>query len=74
MPRCLPDDIVHRILIYLTTDESIPSIAKCVGVSNETVYRMKRNMDLWGMPYPPPTVKLGRPRSLLPYQEEVRDV
>ena len=74
MPRRLPDNIVHRILIRLATNKSILSIARHVGVSNETVYRMERNIDLWGVPYPPPTVKLGRPRSLLPYQEEVRDV
>jgi hypothetical protein len=74
MPCRLPDDIVHRILIHLATNESIPNIVKCVGVGNETVYRIKRNVDLWGVPYPPSTVKLGCPRSLLPYQEEVCDV
>jgi transposase len=71
MPRRLPDDVVHRILIRLCADKPVPSIATAVGVANETVYRMQRNVELWGVPYPPPTVKLGRPRSLLPYQEEV---
>ena len=71
MPRCLPDDIVHRILIRLSTSESVPSIAKAVGVAHETVYRIERNIKLWGVPYPPPTIKLGRPRLLLPHQEEV---
>jgi hypothetical protein len=71
MPRRLPDDIVHRILIRLSTSESVPSIAKAVGVAHETVYRIERNIELWGVPYPPPTVRLGRPRLLLPCQEEV---
>jgi hypothetical protein len=71
MPRRLPDDVVHRILIRLSALEPVPSIAAAVGVAHETVYRMQRNVELWGIPYPPSTVKLGRPRLLLPYQEEV---
>jgi hypothetical protein len=71
MPHRLPDDVVHRILIRLSASEPVPSIATAVGVARETVYRMQRNVELWGIPYPPPTVKLGRPRLLLPYQEEV---
>jgi hypothetical protein len=71
MVRRLADDVVHRILIRLSVSEPIPSIATAVGVAHETVYRMQRNVELWGVPYPPPTVKLGRRRLLLPYQEEV---
>jgi transposase len=71
MPRRLPDDVVHRILVRLSASEPVPDIAKAIGVAHETVYRMQRNVELWGVPYPLPTVKLGRPRSLLPYQEEV---
>jgi len=69
MPRRLPDDVVHRILIRLSTSESVPSIAKAVGVAHETVYRIERNIELWGIPYPPPTVRLDRSRLLLPSQE-----
>jgi len=71
MPRRLADDVVHRILVRLSASEPVPSIATAVGVAHETVYRMQHNVELWGIPYPPPTVKLGRPRLLLPYQEEV---
>jgi hypothetical protein len=71
MPQRLPDDVVHRILIRLSTSEPVPSIARAVSVARKTVYRIERNIELWGVPYPPPTVKLSRPRLLLPYQEEV---
>jgi hypothetical protein len=71
MPRRLPDDVVHRILVHLSASEPVPSIAAAVGVAHETIYCIQRNVELWGIPYPPPTVKLGRPRLLLPYQEEV---
>ena len=74
MVQRLLDNIVYRILIRLSASEPCPSIAIAVGVAKETVYRIKRNMDLWGVPYPPPTVRLGRPRSMLPYQEDVRDI
>jgi hypothetical protein len=74
MPRRLPDDVVHRILVRLSASEPVPSIATAIGVAHETVYRMQCNVELWGVPYPPPTVKLGRPRLLLPYQEEVNNI
>jgi transposase-like protein len=45
MPRRLPDDVVHRILICLSTSEPVPSIATAVGVAHETVYRMQRNCN-----------------------------
>ena len=67
MVKRLQDDVVHRILVRLSSSEPCPSIASAVGVAKETVYRIERNMDLWGVPYPPPTVKLGRPRKMLPY-------
>ncbi|KAH8752342.1 hypothetical protein F5882DRAFT_368716 [Hyaloscypha sp. PMI_1271] len=70
MVRRLADDVVHRILIRLSASDPIPSITTAVGVAHETVYRMQRNVELWGVPYPPPTVKLGLRRLLLPYQEE----
>ena len=71
MPHCLPNNVVYRILVCLSASESVPSIATAVSIAHETVYRMQRNVELWGVLYPPPTVKLGRPRLLLPYQEEV---
>ena len=37
MPRRLPNDVVHRILIRLSTSEPVPSIAKAVDVAYETV-------------------------------------
>ena len=71
MPQRLPDDILHPILIRLSASEAIPGIASAVGVARETVYCISRNIELWGVPYPPPTTKLGHLHLLLPYQEEV---
>ena len=45
MPRRLPDDVVHRILIRLSASEPVPSIATAVGVAHETVYRMQCNVE-----------------------------
>ena len=47
------------------------TIAAAVKVAKKTIYKMRLNLDIWGEPYAPPTVILGRPRALLPYQEMV---
>jgi hypothetical protein len=44
MVQRLPDDVVHRILIHLSSSESHSSIATAVGVADETVYRIERNV------------------------------
>jgi hypothetical protein len=67
----LPDDVVNRIVVRLKNNEEVPAIRKAIKVAKSTIYRIRLNLDLWGTPYPPPTVVLGRPRGLLPYQEEV---
>jgi hypothetical protein len=71
MPRKLPDDAVHRLLVRLEAGEPVPAIAKALHVAKTTVYRIQTNIDIWGKPYPPPTVVMGRPRLLLPIQELV---
>ena len=69
MPRKLPDDAVHRLLVRLEAGEPVPAIAKALHVAKTTVYRIQTNIDIWGKPYPPPTVVMGRPRLLLSIQE-----
>ena len=71
MGRRLPDEVVHRIRIRIKAGEAVPAIAEAVKVSKPTVYKIRLNLDIWGEPYAPPTVVLGRPRALLPYQEMV---
>ena len=71
MPRKLPDDAVHRLLVRLEAGEPVPAIAKALHVAKTTFYRIQTNIDIWSKPYPPPTVVMGRPRLLLPIQELV---
>ena len=71
MGRRLPDKVVHRIRIRLKAGEEAPAITKAVGVAKKTIYKLRLNLDIWGEPYAPATVVLGRPRALLPYQELV---
>ena len=71
MGRRLPDEVVHRIRICIEAGEAVPVIAEAVKVSKNTIYKMRLNLDIWGEPYAPPTVVLGRLRALLPYQEIV---
>lgn len=67
----LPDDVVHRIKVRFECEESIAQIHDAMKVSKPTLYRLHLNFELFGQLYPPPTVVLGRPRTLLPAQELV---
>jgi transposase len=71
MGRRLLDDIANRVLVHFKAGESIKSIHKATKVSMSCLYKLRLNFDLWGIIYPPPTVKLGRPRILEPDQELV---
>ena len=71
MGRRLPDKVVYRIRIHIEAGEAVPAIAEAVKVGKKTIYKMRLNLDIWGEPYAPSTVVLGRPRALLPYQEMV---
>ena len=67
----LPDDVLHRIGVRLECGESIAQIHDATKVPKSTLYRLRLNFELFGQPYSPPTVVLGRPRALLPAQELV---
>lgn len=71
MGRRLPDEVVHRIRLRVKANESVAAIIEVVKVSKKTIYKLRLNLNIWGEPYAPPTITLGRYRSLLPYQEMV---
>jgi len=63
----LPDKVVHRIRLRIEANKNIAAIAEVVKVSKKTIYKLQLNLDIWGEPYAPPIVTIGRPRLLLPY-------
>ena len=67
MGRRLPDEVVHRIRIRLEAGKEAPAITKAVGVAKKMIYKLRLNLNIWGEPYAPATVVLGRSRALLPY-------
>ena len=67
----LPDDVIHRIKVRFECGEGIAQIHDAVKVPKRTLYRLHLNFELFGQLYPPPTMVLGRPRTLLPAQELV---
>jgi hypothetical protein len=71
MGRQLPIEIINQIKLRLDLDEKITHIAAALKLSRTTIYKLQLNFDLWGQPYAPPSVKLGRPGSLLEYQKLV---
>ena len=69
MGRRLPDEVAHRIRIRIEAGEAVPAISEAVKAAKKTIYKIRLNLNIWGEPYAPPTVVLGRLRALLPYQE-----
>jgi len=66
MPARLPDDVIYCIQLRLECGESPAAIHKATKVSISTIQRMRLNLDLFGQPYTPSIVVLGRPKALLP--------
>jgi len=58
----------------LECGESPVEIHKATKASISTIQRMHLNLDLFGQPYTPSTVVLGRPKALLPAQELVMSI
>jgi hypothetical protein len=71
MPARLPDDVIYRIQLRLECGESPKAIHEATKASRTTIYRVQLNLNLFGQPYTPSTVVLGRPKALLPAQELV---
>jgi hypothetical protein len=71
MPAKLPEDVIYHIQLRLECGESPAIIHEATKVSVRTIQRMQLNLDLFGQPYTPSTVVLGRPKALLPAQELV---
>ena len=67
MGRRLPIEVINQIKLHLDLDEDVPNIIAALKVSKVTVYKLQLNWDLWGQPYAPPSVKLGRLSTLLEY-------
>lgn len=71
--RIAPADTA-RIRAYIEDAENPRTngdIATLMGVSKRTVERLRLNFELFDAPYPPPSVKLGRPTILTEAQQGV---
>jgi len=67
MGRYLLIKVINQIKLRLDLNEYIPDIAVALGLLKITVYKLQLNWDLWGRPYAPPSIKLGRPGLFLEY-------
>ncbi|KAF2187361.1 hypothetical protein K469DRAFT_705050 [Zopfia rhizophila CBS 207.26] len=69
MVRRLPDGTVNVIQAYLEADRPANEIMEVTKASRATIYRIRLNLDVFGTPYPPNTVKRGRPCTVLRIHE-----
>jgi len=56
----LPDDVIYRVQLRLECGESPADIYKATKVLISMIQRMRLNLNLFGQPYTPSTVVLGR--------------
>jgi hypothetical protein len=71
MVHRLPDHVLHQLIIRIEANEPVQQIHKALRVHRKTIYRIKDNLEAWGQPYAPPSVKLGRERLLAECHVEV---
>ena len=74
MPGKLPDATVNVIVAYLKADRHIKDIVAATKASKSTIYDIRLNLDVFGTPYKPNTVKQGRPCTILRVHELVCNI
>ena len=67
MGRRLLDKVIYRIRVCIKASKAVLAIIKAIKVGKKMIYKMQLNLNIWGEPYTPFTVILGRLRALLPY-------
>ena len=74
MSKRLPKWQLHQILVAFLFDWTVKYIAAAIKLHLLTIYRIQLNLDLYGEPYPPPNLKIGRPSNIPKEYEQVRDI
>jgi transposase len=62
--RRLNPAVIQSVLEHIAAGENNTEVEKATGVWRSTVRRMRLSLEYWGTPYPPRTVRLGRPLIL----------
>ena len=71
MPGRIPLNILQDIILEVRNGWGNKTIARHHFVSKNTVKSIRTRLETTGRPYLQRSVTQGRPRDLLPYQEEV---
>jgi hypothetical protein len=71
MGRKLNYSDLRDVLVDLANNTPFKIIAQRYNICQKTVKRIELSMDLYGQPYPPPSVVQGRPKLMLKYQGDV---
>jgi len=70
----LPPHILNELVCRIQLNEPPTKIMKALHVGRATVYRIRDNLDLYGVPYPPePTIKPGRLKVMTSMMADVRN-
>jgi transposase len=60
----------QSVMEHIAAGEKDADVVAATGVHRETIAKLRLNLEYWGQCYPPPTVRLGRPRLLRQAQLE----
>jgi len=71
MPTKLPDDVLAVVRACLDDGLTDTAASKHTGLARSTIQRIRRSIEAFGVPYPPPSVVQGRRRMLTAALEEV---
>ena len=74
MLKRIPKWQIHQILVAFLFDWTVKCIAAATKLHLSTIYRIRLNLDLYGEPYPPANLKIGRPSNMQAEHEQVSDI
>jgi transposase len=60
----LQPTLLQSVIDHIAAGETTAGIHRATGVARNTVSKIRVCLEYWGVPYPPPCVRLGRPATL----------
>jgi hypothetical protein len=60
----LQPTLLQSVIDRIAAGEATAGIRRAIGVARNTVSKIRVCLEYWGVPYPPPCVRFGRPATL----------
>ncbi|KAF1939252.1 hypothetical protein EJ02DRAFT_497357 [Clathrospora elynae] len=60
----LQPELLQSVINHIAAGDRMVDIERATGVNDKCIRKIRLNLEYWGVPYPPRTVRLGRPATL----------